>query len=409
MRLLVASVILAAMAALWAIGPLNAAQKTTEASPPLARAVPVLTQPAVNASGYATRRQFSGVLQAKRQSELSFLRSGMLSQVLVQEGDVVTAGQVVAELDTRELDARQARLAAELAGAEARLAEALAGPRREPRRGAQAEVRRLTSELELARLKQGRRRQLFEAGAVPQESLDELDTQVRSLEQSLEAARQDSLELENGTRPEVVDQARAQLQAAQAELNALQVDFQDSVLRAPFQGRVLARNLDEGTVVQPGRPVFVLAETSTLEARIALPQGQPIPNRPRLTIGGRAEVGRLLGKVPQVEKATNTAVVRYAVTAGLPGEPVLLDLEEKIAEPGFWVPTACLSSAGDGLWQCYTVSPDQTVQVQRLELLHRETDRVLVRGTLRPGDQVIVEGIGQVVPGQKVQARTAGV
>jgi multidrug efflux pump subunit AcrA (membrane-fusion protein) len=401
-------VIVVAMAALWAVGPLTAAQTTAPASTSVARAVPVLTQPAVSAAGYSTRRQFSGVLEAKRQSELSFLRSGMLSQVLVQEGDAVKAGQAVAELDTRELSARQARLSAEVAGAEARLAEALAGPRREPRQGAQAEVRRLTSELELARLKQSRRRQLFEAGAVPQESLDELDTQVRSLQESLEAARQDSLELENGTRPEVVEQARAQLQAAQAELSALQVDFQDSVLRAPFDGRVLERNLDEGTVVQPGRPVFVVAETSTLEARIALPQGQPVPQRPELTIGGRAVVGRLLGKVPQVEKATNTAVIRYAVSAGLPGEPVLLDLEETIAEPGFWLPTTCLSSAGDGLWQCYSVGPDQTVQVQRLELLHRETDRVLVRGTLRPGDQVIVEGIGQVVPGQKVQPRASG-
>ncbi len=406
MRVVLGAVAVAAVILFWVIGPLPALE--TEASAPgnEARPVPVRAVLAQRSKGYSSQRQYSGVLEARRQSELSFVRSGMLSEVLVGDGDLVQADQVVARLDTRELAARQSALLAQLAASQARLAELQAGPRIEPRSGAQAELRRLTSELELARLKQTRRRQLFEAGAVPAESLDELNTQVDSLEQSLEAARQASLELENGTRPEVIAQAQAQVDAAQAELGALQVAFEDSVLKAPFTGRVLERQLDEGTVVQPGRSVLVLAETSTLEARISLPQSQTPPATPTLLIGGRSVKGRMLGKVPRVDQASNTAIIRYAVSSGLPGEPVTMELEETVDEPGFWLPNTCLSSAGDGLWQCYTVGSDQKVQVQRLEMLHRETDRALVRGTLRQGERVICEGIGQVVPGQKVAVQT---
>lgn len=408
MRVLLGLAASAAVFFLWTMAPLPASQEKAASAPSRqARPVPVRTLVAQPAEGYSSRRQYSGVLEASRQSELSFVRSGMLTEVFVNEGDPVAAGQTLARLDTRELSARQTALQAQVAAAEARLAELRAGPRAEPRSGAQADVRRLTSELELARLKQSRRRELYDAGAVPAESLDEWNTQVRSLEQSLEAARQASLELENGTRPEVLAQAQAQVDAARAELAALEVAFADSVLRAPFAGRVVERQLDEGTVVGPGRSVLVLAETSTLEARIALPQAQPLPQQPTLRIGGRSVPARLLGKVPKVDQSSNTAIIRYAVASGLPGEPVTLELEEKVKEPGIWLPVTCLSSAGDGVWQCYAVGSDQTVQVHKLELLHQETDRALVRGTLQAGERVISEGIGQIVPGQKVSAHSA--
>lgn len=238
--------------------------------------------------------------------------------------------------------------------------------------------------------------------AIPREDLEEYNSRVRVLEESLEVARQSSLELENGTRPEVLQQAQAEVAAARADLASLEVEVQDSVLLAPFRGRVLARHLDEGTVVSPGTRVMLLGETENLEARISLPQGQKYPPSTQLELGGRKVDARLIGATPKVDPASNTKVVRYRVHNGLPGQPVTLHLEETVAEPGFWIPTVALTSAGNGLWQCYTVGPDDTVQVQRLEVLHRETDRVLVRGTLKSGDQVITEGVGQVVPGQRV-------
>jgi len=388
-------------ALLVAVIPLTAQQKQKPTTP-LARPIPVKVTVLSRAPGYQTRRQFSGTLEARRQAELSFVRSGLLQEVLVDEGASVAQGQVVARLDTRQLGAQRSRLQAQLTRAQARLLELERGPRREPRRGAEADVRRLRSELELARSKQARRQHLYEDGAIPREDLEEYNSRVRVLEESLEVARQSSLELENGTRPEVLQQAQAEVAAARADLASLEVEVQDSVLLAPFRGRVLARHLDEGTVVSPGTRVMLLGETENLEARISLPQGQKYPPSTQLELGGRKVDARLIGATPKVDPASNTKVVRYRVPNGLPGQPVTLHLEETVAEPGFWIPTVALTSAGNGLWQCYTVGPDDTVQVQRLEVLHRETDRVLVRGTLKSGDQVITEGVGQVVPGQRV-------
>ena len=373
-----------------------------------ARPIPVSVTAARGSEGYEIERQYTGVLTAKRESELSFVRRGLLQQVLYDEGDTVGQGQVVAKLDTRELEARRLRLQAQLDRSQARLSELRSGPRREPRRGAEAEVRRLSSELDLARTKQGRRQHLYSEGAIPLEDLDEWDSRVRGLEESLESARQSSLELENGTRPEVIEQAQAEVAAARADLSSLQVEIEDSVLLAPFGGRVLSRQLDEGSVVAAGDPVLVLGETSTLEARISLPQGQSFPPKTQLDLGGRQIPATLIGAVPQVNQASNTKVVRYQVqNHGLPGQPVTLNLSEAVKEAGFWLPTTSLASAGNGLWQCYTVGADDIVQTQSLELLHRETDRVLVRGTLKEGDRVITEGVGQVVPGQRVITQVA--
>lgn len=392
-------------AVLIAVIPLTAQQKQKLPVTPVARPIPVKVNAIRLAPGYQTRRQFTGTLEAKRQAELSFVRSGLVQEVLVDEGASVTRGQIVARLDTRELEARRSRLQAQLARAQARLLELERGPRREPRRGAEAEVRRLRSELELARSKQARRQHLYEDGAIPREDLEEFNSRVRVLEESLEAARQSSLELENGTRPEVLQQAQAEVAAARADLASLEVEVQDSVLLAPFRGRVLARHLDEGTVVNPGTRLLLLGETESLEARISLPQGQKYPPSTQLDLGGRRVSAQLIGTTPKVDPASNTLVVRYRVREGLPGQPVTLNLEETVREPGYWIPTVALTSAGNGLWQCYTVGTDQTVQVQRLEVLHRETHRILVRGTLQSGDQVIVEGVGQVVPGQKVASQ----
>ena len=104
-------VAVALLGGLLAMLPLTAQQTQTTAAltSSEARAIPVLVTTAQATNGYQIARQFSGVLTAKRQSELSFVRKGLLQDVLYDEGDSVSRGQVVARLDTRELQARRQR------------------------------------------------------------------------------------------------------------------------------------------------------------------------------------------------------------------------------------------------------------------------------------------------------------
>ncbi|MCA9794500.1 MAG: efflux RND transporter periplasmic adaptor subunit [Candidatus Eremiobacteraeota bacterium] len=367
--------------------------------------VPVRVALVEQANSYRQSRLYTGEVVAGRQTELGFQRAGELIHVLVDEGAQVSRGTVVARLDTRALDARRRELQAELEAAQARLSELSAGPRRETIESARARVRRLESQLELAELKRQRRSHLYDEGAIAREQLDEFATEVDGLRASIDDARFALRELENGTRPEETNAQRARVERVRASLGSLAVEFEDCQLVAPFAGVVSTRHLDEGAVVSPGQPVLTLYEAGSLEARIGLPADRADHPQASLLVDDEPVSARFLGLMPQVDTASGTVTARFAVSdlRLVPGRSVQAKLESELPVDGFWVPRASLVSSGRGLFRCYTVSEQATVETQQVEVLYTETERALVRGTLGTGQQVIVEGAEQVVAGQRVR------
>jgi len=119
--------------------------------------------------------------------------------------------------------------------------------------------------------------------------------------------------------------------------------------------------------------------------------------------------------VPEIDPATRTADVVIALSTEeslrhVAGEVVRLALEEHVEAEGTWVPTAALVPGTRGLWAVYAVVPSEddpfrtVIERRELEVLHTTGDRALVRGTLRGGEQLVIEGIHRVVPGQQVAA-----
>ena len=162
------------------------------------------------------RRTFTGVIKAARSTELGFERTGRLVVVEVEQGDRVAAGQNLAQLQIRNLEAKQRELTAQRAAAQALLDELLSGPRQETIAAARAEVRDLQAQLELAKLNFQRSKELLPtppfARGIRQESLG------HAIRRSAARRAQRQLdELEAGTRTEQVEAQRAvvaQLDAA---------------------------------------------------------------------------------------------------------------------------------------------------------------------------------------------------
>ncbi|MGE0494058.1 MAG: efflux RND transporter periplasmic adaptor subunit [Vulcanimicrobiota bacterium] len=367
--------------------------------------LPVRVASIEQASSYRQSRLYTGEVVAGRQTDLGFQRGGELVHVLVDEGVRVGRGTVVASLDTRALDARRRELQAELEAAQARLAELSGGPRRETIESARARVRRLESQLELAELKRQRRSHLYDEGAIAREQLDEFSTEVDGLQAAIDDARFALRELENGTRPEELSAQQARVERVRASLGSLAVEFEDCQLVAPFAGVVSTRHLDEGAVVSPGQPVLTVFETDSLEARVGLPADRADYPQASLMVEGTPVTSRFLALMPRVDTASGTVTARFAVSDPrlVPGRSIQAQLESELPVNGFWVPRASLVSSGRGLFRCYTVSEQATVEAQQVEVLYTETERALVRGTLGPGQRVIVEGAEQVVPGQSVR------
>jgi len=175
--------------------------------------------------------------------------------------------------------------------------------------------------------------------------------------------------------------------------------------------------VDEGTVVGSGQAVFRLVESGSWEARIGVPPHllPPLGSQQRVHLGSQSYPAKVVAILPEVDPASRTVTVLLSLDADgiASGQTVQLNLTERIPMEGFWLPTTALVPGARGLWTVYTVGSAEfgqsQVQRQEVEILHTETEQVLVRGTLQPGDAVIIEGSQRLAPGQVVSVRPSGI
>lgn len=403
----------------------------TEASS-TGRVLPVETLTVSPVKDYEVARTYTGEIASLRASDLGFERSGQLVDVLVREGAVVRAGDPLAQLDSRNLQTQRQQLLAEKARAKAQLMELEAGARAEDIAAAEAVVRDLEQQLSLQQVRRNRRESLYHEGAISREELDEIAFGQGSLQARLDQARSQLQELQNGTRQEQVMAQQALMQQLDARIADLEVTLAKSTLRAPFDGVVASRQVDEGTVMGAGQSVLRLLENATPEARVGIPvnavgQLSLGANQP-IYVGHEVYAATVTSILPEVDPQTRTQTVILTLDAAdssqlSAGQTVRMELQESIATEGMWLPTASLTQGIRGLWTCYVLVPQETVisglsetqldeawsdetlfvvQPQSVEILHQEGDRVLVRGTLQPNDVIVASGAHRLVAGQAV-------
>ncbi|KKI99583.1 efflux RND transporter periplasmic adaptor subunit [Prochlorothrix hollandica] len=227
-----------------------------------------------------------GTVVPVRSVNLSPKTSGILVALPVEQGDMVTAGQVVGVMDSRDIDAQLLQAEGNLRQAIARLEELENGSRSEDvdraqaqAAQAQAQITEAQSRLALAQQRLQRNQALFAEGAISQ---DDLEASINSQEQAqslvtqaqagFAATVQQVRQLENGARPEAIAQAAAQVQAAQGQRLALQVQKADTIIRTPFAGLITQRYADPGAFVTPTTSASTSA-SATSTSIVALAQG----------------------------------------------------------------------------------------------------------------------------------------
>jgi HlyD family secretion protein len=224
-----------------------------------------------------------------RQIELPFNDSERIAEVLVDEGELVKAGQVLARLDTGRLRPRVAQAEAGVAGQREALQKLRNGARpeevaqaRAALAAAQAEAANATSQLKrlqsISDESKGR--------AISPQDLDAATAAARMTEAQADSARK-ALELTvAGPRHEDIDQAKAQLDAAEADLALLQRQLADAELVAPTDGVIRNRLMEPGELATPQRPVFALAITTPKWVRAYLSEAE----LSRIQLGAAADV-----------------------------------------------------------------------------------------------------------------------
>ncbi len=200
---------------------------------------------------------------------LAFEAGGRITEIAVDEGAAVTAGQIVARLDDRLARARVAAATASVAAAHANHLLLRRGARPEDLAAARAEVEAARTAADHRAVEQVRSEKLGAVGAVASSSVDADSAAARVAEATATAASARYRALASGSRTEQILGAAAQLDAAKAELAAAEVALDQTILRAPRTGIVLRRFGEVGSLVTTMNPATILtiADVTQLEIR----------------------------------------------------------------------------------------------------------------------------------------------
>jgi HlyD family secretion protein len=219
-----------------------------------------------------------------REHDVAPMTTARVVRLLVDEGARVDAGDTVAVLAVATLGADIEQRRARVATAEAVLREAEAGPRAAEIERAEADLRAAEAEADRAAKDLVRIQALTESGALSEQQLDAARTLATTTANRRDALRETLRLLRQGTRPERIAGARAEVETARAGLAVAQATRADLVLTSPARGIVLGRHAEVGEVVAPGTPVVTVGESAEPWVRVYVSPGDAA----RLAVGGRA-------------------------------------------------------------------------------------------------------------------------
>jgi len=350
----------AAILAVVALGPVLAACDDPAASATATPARPVQVQRVVFAPA-DEKREFAGVVRARYENDLGFRVAGKIVARLVDVGDRVRAGDVVARLDTRDLQLRAESADAELTAATSNLAQAAA------------------DEL--------RYRNLRTRGYAT----------VADYERK-KAAK---------------DEAEGRMERAQRALDLAHNQLAYAELKVDADGVITATIAEAGQVVALGQAVARLAQRGEMEAVVALPETRLAEAREsdasvRLWSGpNRRFSARLRELSPQADAATRTYAARFTIEN--PDDTVALGMTATVvlSRPADTmvakVPLAAILNRGAGP-TVYRIDDAGVLERRSVTVSSFNDVAALITTGLEDGDQIVTLGVQMLEAGQKVRA-----
>jgi membrane fusion protein, multidrug efflux system len=297
---------------------------------------------------------------------------GQLLRIAFHEGQVVRAGELLAELDPRPF---QVQLM-------------------------QAEGQRAKDEaaLQNARVDLQRYQALIADDAIPRQQLD--------------------------TQAATVAQFQAALKSDQAQIESAKLNLSYARITAPTGGRVGLRQVDVGNIVHAGDPngIVVITQLQPIDVLFTIPADHLSQVLPQVHAGrslavdaydrdlkNKLATGQLLAVDNQIDPTTGTvrlkAIFPNQNEALFPNQFVNARLLVDTLRNAVVVPTAALQRSPQATY-VYLVKPDHTVESRNVTVRLTEGDDATIESGLQPGDLVVIDGVDKLRPGMKVDVST---
>jgi membrane fusion protein, multidrug efflux system len=323
--------------------------------------------------------------------------NGQLIEVRFKEGQDVKKGDLLFVIDPRPFEAAL------------RQTEAALNQRQAEVRQAQATVERDTAQLANARVQESRYRELVAKELIAREQYDQLNTNLAAMQATVDADKA------------AVENARAALQAAQANVDNAKLQLGYTTIRAPIEGRTGNLLVQNGNILKANddNPIVVINQIHPIYVSFAVPE-QHLTEIKKYGSAGRLKV---IARLPRQQETlatgeltfVNNTVDQTTATIQLkatfanennvlwPGQ--FLDVSLVItSRTGIVVPSQAIQPGQQGPY-VFVVKPDQTVESRLVTPGVRLGAETIIEKGLKPAERVVTDGQLRLVPGARIEAR----
>jgi HlyD family secretion protein len=324
----------------------------------------------------------------------------------IQRGDHVHAGQLLAELESKDLAAAVTENQGAYEQAQATYSTAVNSDVPQAMRKAQLDAKGAEETLAAAKKVYNADQTLYSQGAIPQKQLEDAGVALTQAQNQYDLAEKYLKSLQSFANNDALKAAKGQLAAAQGRYDAARAQLGYAQVRSPLDGVVTDRPLYPGEMATAGTPLMTIMDLSTVVARAHIDQKQAalLKAGDRATISVPGTSDEVPAKVTLVSPAldpNSTTVEVWAEAANpheslRPGASVRVTFVAQTVKNALVIPSMALITASDGSTSVILAGADNKPQQKSVKAGIHQGDLVQITEGLNEGDRVVTQGAYEI-------------
>jgi len=326
--------------------------------------------------------------------------SAPVRRILVNRGDHVRVGQLLAELEVRDLAAAAEETKHQYEQTQAASQTLTGATVEEDRAKAESDVKSAQQALDTAQKLYDNRVALQREGALAQKLVDDAKVALVQAQSQYDVAQRHLQGLNQVSQREAIRGSQEQVAAAKAHYDSALVQASYGEIRSPISGVISDRSIYPGEIAASGSPLASIVDISQVVARTNV----PVKEATAISVGRPARItgpdGDLAGKVTVVSPAVdpNTTTVEVWVQVPNPGEKlrpggtVRVSIIAETIQNTIIVPAAALLNSDEGGQKVMVIDKDSVAHEQKVVPGVRQGERVQIVTGLQEGEQVVTSG-----------------
>lgn len=376
----------------------------------------------VTASDTVISRKYPAVVLPSQEIELSFKVSGQIIDLPIRAASNVSAGDTIAQIDTRDFENQISQLQSSRDQATAQLEALQAGARPEEISALEAAVASAQAQVEQTADALSRAETLLERGVATRAQVEGAQAEARVAQANLRAQQEQLRIGEIGGRPEEIAGAEAALRGIDAQIKVARDNLSDATLTAPFDGIIARRDIENFANVTAGQSIALLQRLEVVHLAFDIPSldvteltrngPDSITNIATFnSLRGQEFETELVEFSVQADSATQTYRGRVSVTVPegaviLPGMVASVISSTQGSAVQVSAPLSAIAAGPDGSPFVWLVAADGRVSAQEVSLGEAAGDSVVISEGLVGGETIVSAGVSEIIEGMTIRPIT---